>query len=107
LRASIGLVGQVPDDTTSSRRAKQLGKLPIRAPAGNKPVHILVDSTGLSMHVGNLRKLLKDRNWRKLHIAVDALTGALIAADLTSKSATEASRVPALIRQIERPLGSV
>ena len=41
------------------------------------------------------------------HIAVDALTGEVIASDLTSKSARDASRVPALIREIERPLGSV
>jgi hypothetical protein len=103
----LALDGRVPDHTTISRRAKKLGKLPICAPAGNKPVHILVDSTGLSIHVGNLRKPPKDRDWRKLHIAVDALTGEVIASDLTSKSAPDASRVPALIKEIERPLGSV
>ncbi len=99
------LDGQVPDHTTISRRARKLGKLPICAPAGNRPVHILVDSTGLSIHVGNLRKPPKDRDWRKLHIAVNALTGEIIASDLTSKRATDASRVPALIKEIERPLG--
>ena len=101
------LDGQVPDHTTISRRARKLGKLPICAPAGNRPVHILVNSTGLSIHVGNLRKPPKDRDWRKLHIAVNALTGEIIASDLTSKRATDASRVPALIKEIERPLGSV
>ena len=101
------LDGQVPDHTTISRRARKLGKLPICAPAGNRPVHILVDSTGLSIHVGNLRKPPKDRDWRKLHIAVNAHTGEIIASDLTSKRATDASRVPALIKEIKRPLGSV
>ena len=101
------LDGQVPDHTTISRRARKLGKLAICAPAGNKPVHILVDSTGLSIHVGNLRKPPRDRDWRKLHIAVNALSGEVIASDLTSKSARDASRVPALVKQIRRPLGSV
>lgn len=103
----LALDGPVPDHTTISRGARKLGKLPICAPAGNKPVHILVDSTGLSIHVGALRKPPKDRNRRKLHIAVDALTGEIIASDLTSKNATDASRVTALTKQLERPLSSV
>ncbi len=57
--------------------------------------------------MGALRNPPKDRNWHKLHIAVNALTGKVIASELTSKSATGASRVPALAKRIERPLGSV
>jgi hypothetical protein len=67
----------------------------------------LVDSTGLKIHVGTLRKPPKNREWRKLHISVDALTGDVIACDLTSKSARDASRVPALLKQIDSPLASV
>ena len=98
---------RAPDHTTISRRARKLGKLPICPPAGKRPVHILVDSTGLKIHVGNLRKPPKHRDWRKLHINVDALTGDVVASDLTSKGARDASRVPALLRQVERPLASV
>ena len=68
---------------------------------------ILVDSTGLKIHVGNLRKPPKHRDWRKLHVTVDALTGEVVACDVTSKSARDASRVPALLKQIESPLASV
>ncbi len=107
LLSLLALNAQVPDLTTISRRARKLGKLPICAPAGTRPVHILVNSTGLSIHVGNLRKPPKDRDWRKLHIAVDALSGKVIATDLTSKSAPDASRIPALVKQIKRPLASV
>jgi len=71
----LGVNSRAPDHTTISRRARKLGKLPICRPAGKRPVHILVDSTGLSIHVGNLRKPPKSRDWRKLHITVDALTG--------------------------------
>jgi hypothetical protein len=98
---------RAPDHTTISRRARKLGKLPICSAAGSKPVHILVDSTGLSIHVGNLRKPPRNRDWRKLHLAVNALTGDVIACDVTSKSARDASRVPALLKQMENPLASV
>jgi hypothetical protein len=96
-----------PDHTTISRRARRLGRVSICPPAGERPVHILVDSTGLKIHVGTLRKPPKDRDWRKLHIAVNALTGQIIACDLTSKIARDASRVPKLLKQINSPLASV
>jgi hypothetical protein len=57
----LGVNSRDPDHTTISRRARKLSKLPVCSAAGNKPVHILVDSTGLSIHVGNLRKPPKDR----------------------------------------------
>ena len=56
LFALLGVDCCAPDHTTISRRARKLGKLPFGPPAGSKPIHILVDSTGLSVHVGNLRK---------------------------------------------------
>ncbi len=103
----LDLNGRAPDHTTISRRARKLGRLPICSAAGNRPVHLLVDSTGLAIHVGNLRKPPKNRDWRKLHVAVNALTGEVVACDVTSKSARDASRVPALLKQIESPLASV
>ncbi len=45
---------------------------------------------------GSLRHLVVRARWHKV-----------IASDLTSKSATDASRVPVLAKQLERPLGSV
>jgi len=107
LFALLGLHCPVPDHTTISGRARKLGKRPFSPPAGNEPVHILVDSTGLKVHVGNLRKPPRNRDWRKLHVSVNALTCEVIACDLTSKSARDASRVPALLKQIECPLASV
>ena len=71
----LNLGCRAPDHTTISRRARKLGKLPICSAAGTRPVHILVDSTGLKIHVGNLRIPPQDRGWRKLQVAVNALTG--------------------------------
>lgn len=103
----LGLALLVPDHTTVSRRAKKLGRLPLSAPInGSKPVHLLIDSTGLRIRVGNVRKLPKRRAWRKLHLAVDRDTGDILAAGLTSGRARDASRVPALLKQVEHPLAS-
>jgi hypothetical protein len=98
---------QAPDHTTISRRARKLGRLSICPPAGKRPVHILIDSTGLKIHVGTLREPPRNKDWRKLHITVDALTGDIIASDLTSKSARDASRVAKLLKQVKSPLASV
>jgi hypothetical protein len=107
LFALLGLDCRVPHHTTLSRRARKLGKLPICPAAGDKPVHILVDSTGLKIHVGNLRQPPKTRDWRKLHVTVDALTGQVVACDVSSKSASDAARMPTLLKQIDSPLASL
>ena len=66
----------------------------------------MIDSTGLRIHVGTSRKPPKKRAWRKLHIAVDRTTGNIVAAELTASGARDASRVPALLTQIQGPLAS-
>ena len=60
----------------------------------------------MKVHVGKLRKPPKKRDWRKLHIGVDSVTGQIVASDLTSKSARDPARVLALLKQVERPLAS-
>ena len=71
-----------------------------------KPVHLLIDSSGLSVHVGQLRTPPKARDYRKLHLAVDEHTSDVVACELTSKRARDASRVASLVGQIERPIAS-
>ena len=86
-----------------SRRAKGLGKVAFHRPRHDRPIHILVDSTGVKVHSGNMRKPPKNRAWRKLHLVVDANTGDVAACDLGSSQARDAARVPALLKQVERP----
>jgi hypothetical protein len=57
--------------------------------------------------VGQMRKPPKDRDYRRLHFGVDERTGEVLACNLTSKSATDALRVPYLLRQVDRPIASV
>jgi hypothetical protein len=102
----LGLNLPVPDHTTISRRGKLLGKVVFAPPKDNGPIHLLIDSTGLKIHVGHLRKPPKQRAWRKLHLAVDRQTGELLAADLTSSRARDAARVPPLLKQVDSELAS-
>ena len=46
----------IPDHTTLSRRVKKLGEIPFYTAESIRPIHLLIDSTGLRIHVGKLRK---------------------------------------------------
>jgi hypothetical protein len=97
----------IPDHTTLSRRLKTLGQLRPRRLPTDRPLHLLIDSTGLRIHVGHMRRPPKTRAWRKLHLAVDADTGEIVASDLTTRRTHDATRVPALLDQIDQPLASI
>ena len=97
----------VPDHTTLSRRLKKLGEIQFRRLATDRPIHLLIDSTGLRVHVGHLRKPPKNRAWRKLHLAVDASTGEIVTSHLTGRRTPDCARVPALFEQIEDPVASI
>ena len=102
----LNLDNDVPDHSTISRRKARLGKVASYKRRTVKPVHLLIDSSGLSVHVGQLRTPPKARDYRKLHLAVDEQTSDVVACDLTSKRARDASRVASLVGQIERPIAS-
>ena len=75
----LGLGIEIPDYSTLCRRSRLLRKkLRIPKAASTQPIHLMIDSTGLRIHVGNARKPPKQRAWRKLHIAVDRETGTLL-----------------------------
>ena len=104
----LGLGIEIPDYSTLCRRSRLLRKkLRIPKAASTQPIHLMIDSTGLRIHVGNARKPPKLRAWRKLHIAVDRETGNIVASELTASRARDATRVPALLTQIQAPLVSV
>ena len=102
----LNLDNDVPDHSTISRRKARLGKVASYERRTVKPVHLLIDSSGLSVHVGQLRTPPKARDYRKLHLAVDEQTSDVVACALTSKRARDASRVASVVGQIERPIAS-
>ncbi len=107
--ALLGLDLAVPDHTTLSRRAESLDV--VRPWSGCSPVHLLVDSTGLKLY-GSGEWLLEKhgtktrRSWRKLHIAVNADTGQIAAAALTTSDVDDASQVGSLLDQVDGPVAS-
>ena len=104
----LGLGIEILDYSTLCRRSRLLRKkLRIPKAASSQPIHLMIDSTGLRIHVGTARKPPKQRAWRKLHIAVDRKTGNIVASELTASRARDATRVPALLTQIQAPLVSV
>jgi hypothetical protein len=97
----------IPDHTTLSRRLKKLRDIRPRRLASDRPIHLLIDSTGLRIHVGHMNKPPRNRAWRKLHLAVDADTGEIVASNLTTRRTHDCTQVPALLGQISEPLASV
>ncbi len=99
----LGLTLAVPDHTTLCRRAETLEVPRPRRDGG--PLHLLVDSTGLKLcgagewlvekHGAKTR-----RSWRKLHIGLDADTGQIVAAALTTKEVDDGAEVGPLLDQI-------
>jgi hypothetical protein len=103
----LNLDNEVPDHTTISRRKAKLGKVRFYENEYKAPVHILIDSSGLAVHVGQLRRPPNRRDYRKLHLCVDEQTSNVVACELTSKSARDSSRVASLVAQIDSPISSM
>ena len=107
--ALLGLDFAVPDHSPLSRRAEIL-EVALPRP-GSTAVHLLVDSTGLKL-CGSGEWLLEKhgtqtrRSWRKLHIGVDADTGRIVAATLTTSDVDDASQVGPLLDQVMDPVAS-
>jgi hypothetical protein len=106
----LGLELPVPDHTTLSRRGRAFAnRRPQVVPHG--PLHLLLDSTGLKLlgrgEWDSEKHGRARRSWRKLHLAVDADTGEIVASVLTGKEAGDAGQVPVLLEQVEGEIASV
>ena len=97
----------IPDHTTLSRRLKKLGDIRLRRLPTDRPIRLLIDSTGLRIHVGPMQNPPRNRAWRKLHLAVDADTGEIMASDLTARRTHDCTQVPTLLEQIDGPIDSL
>jgi hypothetical protein len=120
LRQTEGLIGSillllgldlaVPDHTTLSRRG-ETPEMPRRPRSGSEPLHLLVDSTGLTL-AGPGEWLVEKhgtkqrRSWRKLHLGVDADTGQIAAVELTGKETDDGSQVGPLLDRVTGPFAS-
>ena len=108
LRSIFGLMHadlEAPDHTTLSRRSRRLD-LALDRIAVQEPVHLVVDSTGLSVfgegewaaakHGGSGK-----RGWKKLHLGVDR-TGVIVTQALTEPTADDATTCVRLVQAHKR-----
>jgi hypothetical protein len=93
----------VPDHTTLSRRARRLD-IPLPPSTLHGPVHLILDSTGLSIvGVGQWAASKHGergrRGWKKLHLGVDA-DGVIVAQVLTDGNADDARTGTSMIGRV-------
>ena len=121
LRQAEGLMASVitlmdltisaPDHTTISRRAVTLPVIQA-ASVPHGPLHLLIDSSGLQVYGAGQWLEAKHgvksrRKWRKLHLAVDADNGTIVAQTLTDQDTDDPSQVAPLLDQIDGLVGRV
>lgn len=113
-RATYGLVGSllqllaldlpVPYPTILSRRAASLDVVLPRTEK-HEPLPMLVDATGLKVYGEGEWKVRthgvgKRRTWRKLHLALNARTGEILASVCTTNNVSDKEVLPNLLAQI-------
>ena len=107
----LGAALPVPDHTTLSRRGRVFAGRQPRVATSAGPIHLLLDSTGLELFGQGEWDAEKHgrrkRQWRKLHLAVDATTGEIAAHVLTEGTADDAAQVPDLLRTVEGTMASL
>ncbi|RZI68536.1 MAG: IS5 family transposase [Pseudomonas sp.] len=107
----LGLTLAVPDHTTLCRRAEKLEVPRPRPRREGEAIHLLVDSTGLRLCGAGEWLLEKHgtktrRSWRKLHIGMNADTGQIVAAALTTNDIDDGSQVGPLLEQVTTSVAS-
>src|SRR3712207_5214552 len=113
LATLLGLGIGIPDHTTFARRSPGLALASSLAEAQRSgPVHVVIDATGLQVHgagewLAETHGGRGRRSWRKLHRAVDADTGEILASELTSTEEGDASQVRPLLEQIPGAIAPV
>ncbi|MFT5478807.1 MAG: IS5 family transposase [Planctomycetota bacterium] len=89
----MGVDLEVSDHTTLSRRSQSL-EVALRRSTGSEPIHLIIDSTGLSIVGEGEWAAAKHgrkgrRGWKKLHLGVNG-SGAIVSHVLTDGSADDA-----------------
>lgn len=113
MRSIVRLLGieiAVPDFSTLSRRGNGLTLRTKPAPRSDKPVQLVVDSTGLKIFgegdwlVEKHKTKHKRRSWRKLHLGLDLVSGEIVCSNLTTDDIGDPTALPALLDQVAGPV---
>lgn len=100
-----------PDYSCISKRAKTV-EINYRAPSKGTVTHLVIDSTGLKVYGEGEWKMRKHgkekrRVWRKLHLAVDAATHAIVAAESSLENIADNEVLPTLLNPLRRDIEQV
>ncbi len=112
LRSVLSLMAlelDAPDHTPISRRSQQLN-IDLRLGATKGPIHLIIDSTGLSIIGEGEWAAVKHggrgkRAWKKLHLGVDR-SGVIVAEVLTDGNADDARTALGLIDEVDGDMAS-
>ena len=97
----------VPDHTTLSLRGKTIRPEIYYSLSSKKPLHIIVNSTGLSVHGEGpwASGKKKRRGWRKLHISIEN-RGRIRSSCVSKRYIIDSNRVSPLLQQIKKTIAS-
>tara|TARA_R110002012_G_scaffold40122_2_gene110668 strand:+ start:5558 stop:6535 length:978 start_codon:yes stop_codon:yes gene_type:complete len=106
----LGVEIAVPDFSTLSRRGNGLTLRPKPKSKSDKPVQLVMDSTGMKIFGESewLEKKHKTkrkrRSWRKLHLGLDLVSGEIVCSDLTKDEVGDPTALPDLLDQVDGPV---
>jgi transposase len=108
----MGVSLATPDHSTLSRPAMTMTSISMGCRLPDGPVQLLIDSTGLKVYgagewLQEKHGVRARRTWRKLHLAVDADTGMVVASTLTGNDMGDPSQVAPLLDRVDAGIGSV
>jgi len=112
LARMLNLEVQIPHYSTLSRRAAKLFVPSHAYPRCGRPVHLVIDATGLKVFGEGEWKVRahgvgKRRVWRKLHLGVDEQTNEILVHKLTKNNVHDGPVLPDLLEQTDVVLDQV
>ena len=106
----LGVAIAVPDFSTLSRRGNGLTLRPKPKSKSDKPLQLVMDSTGLKIFgegewlEQKHKTKRKRRSWRKLHLGLVLVSGKIVCSDLTQDDVGDPTALPDLLNQIDGPV---
>ena len=103
----LGVEITVPDFSTLSRRGDGLKMSREPISRSDKPIHLVVDSTGLKVFgegdwlEEKHKTKRKRRSWRKLHLDLDLNSGEIVCSELTTQDVGDPTALPDMLDQID------
>ena len=100
----------VPDFSTLSRRGNGLTLRTKPTSRSDKPVQLIVDSTGLKIFgegewlEQKHKTKRKRRSRRKLHLGLELVSGEIVCSDLTKENVGDPTALPGLLDQVTGPI---